>query len=158
MMDDKHKSIGVVSLILVVVCGALLIAVAYIVKDQEIAFPVLLSIGAALEAAVAVALIDRLIPPRRHRNKIVIGHSGIYDEFGRMLVALDQDKPHVIRTINSCPPEIGTEEKWDTKVVNFLRENPQTQFIRLILYQETEEWTERLRIITERYAGIRNYQ
>ncbi len=157
MVEHDQRGMAPLSFALLIIAGALLIAVAYIVKDQEVAFPVLLSVGAALEAAAVVAIVNRLIPPRPQRNKMLRGHADIYNEFMKMLRMLDPKKPHVIRTINSFPPEAVTEKPWDVKVVNFLKENPHSQFIRAILYQETEDWHKRLNRIKKRYANIPNY-
>ncbi|MFQ6060860.1 MAG: hypothetical protein ACE5KV_06160 [Thermoplasmata archaeon] len=157
MVEDNQRVIAPLSFALLVMAGAILIAVAYIVKNNEAAFPVLLSVGAALEAAAIVAIVNRLIPPRPQRNKMLRGHAEIYNEFSKMLRMLDPKKPHVIRTINSFPPEVVTEKPWDARVTGFLKENPQTQFIRVVLYQETEDWDKRLKRIRKRYSNVPNY-
>ncbi len=154
--EEGPRLVGL-SLALLVVAGALVIALGYISQNDPGLVSVLYAIGASLEAAVAVALADRLLPARPLKSKLMQGNAAIYAEFEKMVNALDPKKPHVIRTTNSFPPEKGAGDRWDEIVKRFLTQNSDSQFIRIVLFQNTPEWTERRRVMADRYRGLENY-
>ena len=85
-------------------------------------------------------------------------HEEIYAAFEEMLDSLDKRRPHIIRTVNSHLPTGHVEDRWDLRVVSFLKSSPQSQFIRVIFDQDTEEWRQRVRKMAVHYGPFPNYR
>lgn len=145
------------ALLVTAAIGAIFIVLAYFFRSYTILFPVFIALGTTLLGAAVVLVVDRLVPPASQRKVSLESHVQIYDEFERMLNRLEKGRPHTIRTINSFPPRPDTGEHWDSRVRQFLEANPQTQFIRVIFFQDTEDWHRRLATIKKHYSGLPNY-
>lgn len=145
------------ALLFVAALGLISLGAALFVESSEVLFAVLIALGTTLLGTSAVIVVDRMIPPASQRKVTFQRHTQIYDEFERMLNSLPKDRPHIIRTVNSFPPRSDTGDHWDARVHQYLESNRQTQFIRVIFSQETPEWTKRLAVIKEHYAGLPNY-
>lgn len=161
-MDEGSPKLGneiptVAAIVILLLAGIALSAIAFLLRGSDVWFATMLAVGSSLIATAGVVTIERLFPPARQKNKVLRSHWEIYGEFGRLLNSLDASKPHVIRTINSFLPEKQTEEEWDAQIVSFLTSSSQSQFIRVVFDQASDEWTARLATIRQRYGGLPNY-
>jgi len=156
-IDDIRGSAGFWPLLAVVLLGLLLIVIAFLIRGYSEGFTVTLAIGSSLVASIIVVMVGRLLPSGAERITMVKNNEDIYGEFERMLDALDKERPHVIRTVNSFLPEPDTEDRWDQCVVSFLKNSPKSRFIRVIFHQDTEEWRKRFAQIHRSYGGLQNY-
>lgn len=114
---------------------------------------VLIGLGVSLLAMSISGSLKRYITPKRLKIEIVRGHNRIYKRFQKMLNSLSDEEPHIIRSLNSSPPEKDIGNLWDEFLLLWLKNHPDSFFHRVIVYQETPEWRERLAEMEERYAA-----
>lgn len=153
--EISEERLSLAIYIILLLLGVILLLISLLVLPlvrEDLIRGVLIGLGVSFVTASIIGLLTRYVTPRKYRIEIVRGHGRIYKRFQKMLTSLSEKEPHTIRSLNSCPPEKGIGDRWDEFLTFWLKDHPDSVFHRVIVYQQTSEWRERLAEIEEKYA------
>jgi len=154
-MDIRDKFSAAIIVIALLV-GFLLIALA-LVFQGALSLTLFGGAGTGFVSAAAILFLQWYIRPRSAKLEIIEGHDNIYKQFRHALTTLEDDRPHTVLTVHSFPPDVGVEKDYDAFVTAWLRRNPNTRFVRVVISQQTARWRARYDALKV-YYGLRNYQ